>query len=141
VRVLEAAGYRVAASDIEGDARGCAAAEKLDFLTAAALPEGVLSIVTNPPFGTKRNQLAEAFMRKALELTEPVGGMVAMLARNEFDSARTRQDLFRPPYARKIVLTKRPRWSAEDIATPRHNFAWYCWDWRHVGPSQIVYAP
>jgi hypothetical protein len=35
-----------------------------------------------------------------------------MLGRHEYDCAAGRKDLFAgPPFARKIVLTKRPRWS------------------------------
>ena len=138
VRVLASAGYPVVASDLVGDARGCPNAIKLNFLVATALPEHVLSIVTNPPYG----KLAEAFIRQALRLTEPVGGMIAMLARNEYDSANTRKGLFDgPPFACKITLTKRPRWSDENVASPRHNFAWYVWDWQHVGPSHLLHAP
>ena len=84
------------------------------------------SIITNPPY-----KLAEAFIRKALELTEPLQGRVAMLLRNEYDCAKSRRDLFEhPAFLKKIVLTKRPRWSTEDKASPRHNFAWYIWCWK-----------
>ena len=135
LRVLASAGYGVVASDLVGDERGCPNAIKR---WRNRSPKHVLAIVTNPPYG----KLAEAFVRQALRLTEPVGGMVAMLARNEYDSAKTRRELFDgAPFACKITLTKRPRWSDENVASPRHNFAWYVWDWEHVGRSHLLHAP
>jgi hypothetical protein len=39
----------------------------------------------------------------------------------------------------KVVLTKRPRWSTDDKASPRHNFAWFVWDWSNPnGPEAIL---
>jgi len=85
------------------------------------------SIVTNPPFG----KLAEKFIRKALELTQPHGGVVAMLLRKEYDSAKTRSPLFKdhPAFAREVVLLWRPRWIAGSKGAPRHNYSWFIWDW------------
>jgi len=140
VNVLAGGGYEVMASDIKGDDRGCASALKLDFLAVKTLPLGVETVATNPPFG-QRGQLALAFMRHAVRLTEPVGGMVAMLAKVDFDSAKTRKDLFGgPPFAGKIVLTQRPHWVEARDASPRHNFCWLIWDWRHTGPPVLLHA-
>ncbi len=98
----------------------------IDFLTEGNMWSGCGAIITNPPYA-----LAEAFIRKALDLTKTVDGLVAMLFRNEFDSAKSRRNLFEhPAFLKKIVLTKRPRWSAEDKASPRHNFAWFVWCWK-----------
>lgn len=133
-RVLTAAGHDVASSDI---AYGWAEYElglyQLDFLTTA-LPCNVVHIVTNPPY-----TLAREFIERALELTVKSGGKVAMLLRNEYDSAATRQHLFSkcPQFALKLVLTKRPRWFADEKASPRHNFSWFVWDWAHEGPAEI----
>jgi DNA polymerase I-like protein with 3'-5' exonuclease and polymerase domains len=141
VRVLEAAGYQVIASDIVGSGWGCRAATELDFLAAQMLPADVLSIVTNPPYG-ERGKWILPFIQRALSLTQPTGGMVAVLARNEYDSAKTRRALFsEPPFASKIVLTKRPRWfqRREGDVSPRHNYAWFVWDWQHAGPPHILY--
>jgi hypothetical protein len=41
----------------------------------------------------------------------------------------------------KVVLTKRPNWSEIDITSPRHNFAWYIWNWQHTGAATLRYAP
>jgi predicted RNA methylase len=85
------------------------------------------SIVTNPPFG----KMAEQFIRKALELTKPDRGVVAMLLRKEYDSASTRRALFRdhPAFAREVGLLWRPRWIAGSTGAPRHNYSWFIWDW------------
>jgi len=86
---------------------------------------GPKTIVTNPPYG----DLAAQFIRKALELMERCSGRVALFLRNEFD-CRKNQALFskHPAYAGKVVVTKRPRWIAGSKGSPRHNYAWYIWD-------------
>jgi len=123
--------------DIVGADLGCASAQRLDFLVARSLPGGTVTIATNPPF----NRI-ERFIWHALALTRDCGGAVAMLARNEFDCAAGRKHLFdRYPFTMKVVLTKRPRWSEMNIASPRHNFSWFYWSWRHPGPAVLRYAP
>ena len=95
----------------------------IDFMEAS-LPEGVGMIVTNPPYGDD----AEKFVRRALDLMRPVGGVVAMLMRHEYDCSKGRVDLFnQPPFAGKVVLTSRPRWIAGSTGSPRHNYSWYLW--------------
>lgn len=124
--VLRRRGIVGAASDLIDHGYPRYGRAKRDFLDALLMWPGCASIITNPPY-----KLAEAFIRKALDLTEPHRGRVAMLLRNEYDSAAGRRDLFEhPAFFKKIVLTKRPRWSAEDKASPRHNFAWYVWCWK-----------
>lgn len=138
--VLVARGYQVMCSDIAGAALGCMDAAESDFLTHASPGDGTFSIVTNPPYSH-----AEAFIRKALELTARAGGMVAMLLRNEYDCAATRRDLFeRESFATKFVLTKRPKWvddRQQHSASPRHNFAWFVWDHHHAGRAAIRWIP
>jgi hypothetical protein len=136
VSVLEGAGYSVVATDIVGADLGCAGAERIDFLTAKSMPDGVISVVTNPPYDQIKR-----FIDHALSLTRDCQGMVAMIARHEFDCAGGRKHLFdRSPFAMKVVLTKRPKWSEMDKASPRHPF-WLVWDWRHTGPATLWYAP
>ena len=107
----------------------------IDFLAQNCPYHG--SIVTNPPFGDD----AEKFIRKALALTKFCGGNVAMLLRNEYDSASGRNDLFNnAPFARKVVLTWRPRWIPLSTGAPRHNNAWFIWDWCWEGPPVLSYA-
>jgi hypothetical protein len=111
VNVLSAAGYKVMASDIAGASLGCSGAAETDFLACGSPGDATFSICTNPPYDR-----AEAFIRKALDLTQRSGGMVAMLLRNEYDCAAGRRDLFeREAFASKLVLTKRPRW-LDDLA-------------------------
>lgn len=130
-RVLEAGGYKVVSSDIEtvmGTVR------TIDFLNLREPLHQFDDIVTNPPF-----KYAKGFVEQALALTEYKIGKVAMLLRNEWDSAATRQHLFGkcPQFALKLVLTRRPKWFADNKASPRHNFSWFIWDWGHEGPAEI----
>lgn len=130
-RVLSSYSYMVAATDIADHGHHDRLA---DFFKCSIVPRDVQSIVTNPPYSD-----AVRFIVHALQLTRPVDGQVAMLLRNEFDCAGTRSELFDTPFAAKLVLTKRPKWSDSDVASPRHNFAWFVWDWRHQGTAKIVY--
>jgi hypothetical protein len=95
-------------------------------------------IITNPPFA---EDLADQFINHALLLTKNYGGRVAMLLRNEFDCASSRRSIFGPesPFAAKIVLTRRPKWIAGTMGSPRHNYAWYIWDWQWNKYPAIVY--
>lgn len=104
----------------------------VDFLKTSSMPSNsakeTTAIITNPPFG----DMAEEFIRHALALTEHSEGKVAMFLRNEYDMASTgRNDLFEdhPAYMLKIAVTKRPRWIEGSKGSPRHNYAWYVWDW------------
>lgn len=135
VRPLQAAGARMLASDIDPDYPGAAVA---NFLTSTSAVDPkrkivVNKIVTNPPFGTG-GRLAFQFCWHALRLMEPVKGSVAMLMRDDFDSAGGRQELFKnhPAWDKKIVLTERVRWVNLPQSTehgPSGSHAWYIWDW------------
>ena len=82
-RVLRAAGYRVVATDIED--YGCADAQSgVNFLQQTAAPDGVTTIVTNPPF-----MHADAFVRQALKLVP----RVVMLLRFLFAEGVGRSDI------------------------------------------------
>ncbi len=111
-----------------------------NFLEAKKLPDpSIRAIVTNPPF---EGDLPEEFIRHALKLMKPVKGQVAMFLRNEYDCSKKRMPLFSlPPFHKKIVVTKRPRWIADSKGSPRHNYAWFVWDWRHIaGGGGISFA-
>jgi hypothetical protein len=138
--VLKAAGYEVASSDIADYGY---ALPLLDFLDPIAFERlfgdqelYVAAIVTNPPF-----DLAVQFIQRALKIVEPVRGKVAILQRHEFDAPKSNHPLFEPPFAAKLVLHKRPRWSDENKASPRFPYAWYLWDFRHQGPPILRYLP
>jgi hypothetical protein len=131
---VQALGYPTYSTDIVdrgyGDDTG-------DFLAFQGLPDPTIkSVVTNPPYlGT----LPVDFISKALSLMEPVKGSVAMLLRNEFDSASKRTKLFRhPAFSMKLTLTSRPRWIEGSTGSPRHNYAWFIWDFDTVGTPPTI---
>jgi hypothetical protein len=131
--VLKAAGVDVYSSDIQDYGFGY---DVKDFLLT--WENDGRDIVTNPPFA---EDLADEFINHALLLTKNFGGRVAFLLRNEFDCASSRQNLFdvKSPFAAKIVLTRRPKWIAGTKGSPRHNYAWYIWDWQWNKYPAIVY--
>lgn len=100
-----------------------------DFLKRTAPPrDRIDAIVTNPPYG-KRGELAEQFIRHAvLGLRAPIA---AFLLRVDYDSAKTRRDMFGdcPFFAGKIVLLDRIVWfEREGGKSPSENHAWFIWD-------------
>ncbi len=109
-----------------------------DFLLTTEAPPGVRSIVSNPPYG----DMVEKFIRHALELMRDRRGQVAFFLRNEYDCSKGRMDLFSlPPFAKKIIVTKRPRWVVGSTGSPRHNYAWFVWDFRlKAGSGTISYS-
>lgn len=131
-KVLEDQGYHVTGTDIRDPDY------PLDFL--GTLPfgnfRGFQSIVTNPPYVH-----AEAFIRRALDLTKETDGQVVMLLGFEFDTAASRMDLFKhPAFAAKLTLGKRITWLGfEEKASPRQNHAWFIWDWQYAGPPRLIY--
>jgi hypothetical protein len=136
VRPLEAAGYRVFASDI-ADHGFLKPFEAFDFLAYSGMPDDIRAIVTNPPFDRARE-----FAAKAVHLMEQVGGQVAMLQRHDWDAAQSNRPLFlHRCYDCKIVLPRRPKWAEEDKAAPRFAYAWFCWRaGRPPGLSHTIYA-
>ena len=131
--VLAAADVDVYASDIHDYGFGY---DMKDFLLT--WENDGRDIITNPPFA---EDLADQFINHALLLTKNFGGRVCMLLRNEFDCASSRKNLFdnKSAFAAKIVLTKRPKWIAGTIGSPRHNYAWYVWDWQWNKYPAIVH--
>jgi hypothetical protein len=126
---LTAAGFRVVSTDLKGG---------VDFLAATRACD---AIVTNPPYG-KGGRMAERFIERALEVTRPRHGVVAMLLKVDFDSGSTRLRFFAdcPAWACKVVLLKRILWFESNGNTPSDNHAWFVWSWRHAGPAAIAYA-
>lgn len=95
------------------------------------------AIITNPPYSE-----AQKFAEHALKLMEPCKGMVALLLRVDFDSAKTRAHLFDDctAWCKKVVFLKRIMWFKGE-SSPSYNHAFYIWSWRHEGPATIAYAP
>lgn len=123
---LRVAGYEVVAT-------------RDDFLAKSQPPHRVNVIVCNPPWGVG-GRLACQFIEHALALVPHV----AMLLRIDFDSAKTRVNLFRDhqDFAGKIILLDRIVWFAREGAPgPSENHCWAIWDRRHRGrPPTIRYA-
>jgi hypothetical protein len=115
--------------------------DKLDFLKDD--PYSSDAIITNPPYGA----LTTAFIERGLQhIRNNHTSVVAMLARNELDSASTRKHLFGdcPQFYAKLVLTWRPRWIANSTGAPRHNYAWFVWSTKRrvelAGGARIFYT-
>lgn len=125
VSVLRGAGHEVHSSDVDED-----------FLNAGA--NGCTAVVTNPPYDRARE-----FIEHALAVTEPHQGLVAMLLRVDYDSAKTRMHLFADcrSFAKKLVLVRRIVWFAPAKKSPSYNHAWYLWDHRHHGAPALAYGP
>jgi hypothetical protein len=128
VDVLRRHGIEVTATDIAtGD----------DFLEARTLPDSrITAVITNPPYVS-----AQKFIEHALRLTAPVRGVVAMLLRIDYDSAKTRQHLFGGcrQLKAKVVLTKRIVWFEDSRGSPSFNHCWMIWDWQHNGSPVLAY--
>lgn len=139
VRALAAAGYTdVTAEDLTPDVDWIAQA---DFLATRTSRRH--NVLTNPPFGVG-GKLAFQFAWHALRLTQQHGGKVAMLMRDDFDSAGGRTKLFQhPAFDMKIVITDRIRWTNLDQDAkkgPSGSHAWFIWDWaRAVKTAGLVY--
>jgi hypothetical protein len=108
------------------------------FLRIRAPHPHIEAIVTNPPYGADRRQTCD-FIRHALSFSAV--RKVAMLLRVDFDSAKTRADLFRdnPTFAGKIVLLDRIK-RFEGPSQPSDNHAWFVWDRQHRGHPWIAYG-
>lgn len=109
--------------------------EKGSFLDFEGTWHG--DIVTNPPYS-----IQDEFVRHAIDIVKRSKSWrkVCMLLRNEYDSAQ-RDDLFKNTtiFSKKIVLTRRPRWIEGTKGSPRHNYAWFVWDFAQIGPPTIIY--
>jgi hypothetical protein len=137
-RVLESQGHRVVGTDLV--ARGYGEGGR-DFLMESRLPDGVTAIVTNPPYG--RNLYK--FVDHALELTRPVGGMVAMLVNIQWPTGATNSTRCRmPAFDMEIKLTNRIVWFPGDdgrpAKSPQENHCWLVWDWSRTPglPKQLI---
>lgn len=125
-KVLMEKGYNVYSTDIHDNRKEFKEQnDVLDFIKNTQLVYN-LDIITNPPY----NKAVE-FIELSLLQTLRYDGKIAMLLRNEFDSGKTRKHLFGECLAfhKKIILTERPKWIEDTEGNPRHNFAWFVWNW------------
>jgi hypothetical protein len=127
-KVLIAAGHSVVSTDLIDRGWGTGG---INFL--AETTNRAQHIITNPPYG---RGLADAFIRKALTLTRPVEGDVAML----LDLAglahplRTSYYLANPPATIYVMdeLTFLPA-GRRGMTPVKSRFCWMVWRARHVG--------
>lgn len=157
VKVLEAAGHQVIASDLRDYGAGYPLRDLLSLGRDEFARQRTRLVITNVPYegGAK-------FIAHLLWLTQPMQGLVAILLRHEYDCAPVRRALFRdhPAFACKLTLTFRPKWRfpaaveaamrARTIAegkdpdkknSPRFPFAWFIWNWQHQGDAALRYGP
>jgi hypothetical protein len=142
--VLKAAGANVFSTDIESSYADAI----FDFLSNENPPrESFDGCITNPPFGVQA-RTATAFIRKGLHRMGD--GFLALLLPIDFDSGKTRTDVFGncPRFVGKIVLTRRCKWFERPTKPkmgPKENSAWYLWGSveprTHPGNPVIRYAP
>jgi hypothetical protein len=138
-RVLEAHGYLVVGTDLFD--RGYGEGGR-DFMLETRLPNGVTAIVTNPPYG--RNLYK--FVDHALELTRPVGGMVALLVNIQWQTGAENSKRLRiPAFDASVFLTKRIVWfpgnDGRPAKQPQENHCWLVWDHsRPPGPARHLFA-
>jgi hypothetical protein len=97
------------------------------------------AIITNPPYGVHTTKFME---RGLFLLRNQKTNVVAMLARNELDSAHSRAHLFGdcPEFYAKLTLLWRPRWIRESVGSPRHNYAWYVWTQKTTTGAHLLYS-
>lgn len=124
-RVLSQHGLKVVSSDITSYGNPEVTAG-VDYLKEP-LPEGVQSIITNPPY-----KLAQQFLEKALQEVP----FVALLLRTNFLESVSRLPLFRraPPSrvwisSRRLPMMHRQGWEGPE-APSNTCFAWFVWDSR-----------
>jgi hypothetical protein len=139
-RVLEAHGHSVVSTDL--DYRGYGEGGR-DFMMETSLPDGVTAIVTNPPYalyGQKRT--LHRLVDHALDLTRPVGGMVALLVNNQWKTgAKNSRRCLVPAYEATVVLPKRIRWFEGSDGQGKENHVWLVWDHsRKPGPPKDLIA-
>jgi Protein of unknown function (DUF3102) len=133
-RVLQAAGYRVVATDIQD--YGCAdAIAGVDFLAQAAAPDGVTSIVTNPPF-----MHADEFVRHALTLVP----RAVFLLRLAFLEGVGRSDIIDGGQLARVYVFRnrwpmlhRDGWTGPRAESSTQLLAWFVWDRHHRGPPEL----
>jgi hypothetical protein len=135
-QVLESHGHHVVGTDLVD--RGYGEGGR-DFLMESRLPDGVTAVVTNPPYG---KTLLPKIVDHALELTRPVGGMVALLVNVQWQTAAENSKRLRiPAFDASVILTDRIRFIPDTDERPGEDHCWLVWDHsRTPGPARLLFA-
>jgi hypothetical protein len=132
VRELRAAGHTVVASDVHPDAYGCPDARGgVDFLAQRRAPDGVETILTNPPYTH-----ADSFARHELTLAP----RVVMLLRFLFLEGQGRIDLFDGGHLQHVHLfiDRVPLIAGcQEPEGSQLALAWFVWDRNFRGPIEV----
>lgn len=133
-KVLLNNGFEVRSQDLNETGYGRSG---IDFLKSTT---DVDIIFTNPPYKRQNGVwLSDQFVKKGLEVTKKYEGIVAMFMRTDWGAAVTRKPLTQhPAFAMKLEMTKRPRWIENSTGSPRHNYAYWIWDWKTVGQDARI---
>jgi len=89
-------------------------------------------IITNPPY-----KLAQEFIERALQVTSPIGGEVAMLLRLNFLGSQKRGAWLVNHVPDLYVLSERPSFNGNG-KTDATEYAWFCWGPKRSGRIHIL---
>lgn len=131
-RVIEAAGYRVEASDLYDRGYG---ETGIDFLESSRKAH---NIVTNPPFNA-----AEGFVSKCLELAERKFALLLRLAFLE-GANRQRSIFLHTPPTRVWVFSERITFYPANVqkrGSGTTAYAWFVWDLDNIGSTELKWLP
>jgi hypothetical protein len=136
VRPLRLAGHTVFATDIKDDAYGCPGATGcIDFLQERGAPEGIATVLTNPP-----GMFATEMVRHALTLVP----RVIMMLRFLFLESAGRCDLIDSgnlrrvyPFIDRLPMMHRDGWEGPKVNNNAFQWAWFCWDRNYSGPIVV----
>lgn len=101
------------------------------------------AIITNPPYRLEGKVATAKFVKHALKLLKPVGGLLAVVLRHDWDAARGNAALCEhPAFLMKATMKFRPRWiepvPGEKTKGPRFSYAWYVWSFEKPAVAQPV---
>jgi hypothetical protein len=146
-KVLAANGFNVVETDLY-DWGYIESFSSLDYVSPLADYYAKLfrpdAVITNPPFNIPRN-ISHDFVVQGLKHTAPRKGKVAILQRLSFLESNKRKHLFEDfPFSQCLVFSSRlPRMHSfvheGKKATSMIAFAWFVWDWEHVGPATLKF--
>jgi hypothetical protein len=125
VKGLRDAGYRVDARDLiaHPDPLVDDIATGRNIMEIATLA-GYDAVITNLPYNEQ-----DALLAHLLPMAERRGVLVATLTRAPWHIAKKRRALVHehPNFEGIVMLPRRPWWSDERKAAPRHEFCWNVW--------------